>query len=169
MHLCLLEVKLFLLKFKQSHSDEEFNQEVDEFLCFDDGDPNNDSDSDEELDWQGDCVQSCQPKYEKIHEKSQIRKFRIGESRQLVAGFRAKITRMKAKFAGLETQNRRLRADLAAARASASGPPRRTIAVSISLDCSFQGLTTCEIDVARAPQALPSTPMDSSPTWNTRL
>ncbi|KAH0601494.1 hypothetical protein MHUMG1_00370 [Metarhizium humberi] len=115
--------------FKQSHSDDEFDQEVVEFIDFDDGDPDNDSDSDEELNWQGDCVQSCQPKYEKIHEKSQIRKFRIGESRQLVAGFRAKITRMKAKIAGLKTQNRRLRADLAAARASASGPPRRTKAM----------------------------------------
>lgn len=126
MHLCLLEVKLYLLKFKQSHSDDEFNQEVVEFIDFDDGDPSNDSDSDEELDRQSDCVQSWQEKYEKLHEKSQLRKFRLGESRQLVAGFRAKIT-------GLKTQNRRLRADLADARASASGPPRRTKAVSISL------------------------------------
>ncbi|KAG8426381.1 hypothetical protein J3459_008190 [Metarhizium acridum] len=108
-----------------SNSDDEFNQEVLEFLGFDDGDLNTDSDSDEDLNWQGGCVESCQPKYEKIHEKSQIRKFRLGESRQLIAGFRAKISRMRA-------QNRRLRADLAAARTSASSAPsarRRTEAM----------------------------------------
>ncbi|KHO01672.1 uncharacterized protein MAM_00673 [Metarhizium album ARSEF 1941] len=102
-----------------SKSDDEFDQEVGDFINFDNGNADSDSDAGSNTDLEPGCLETCQARWEKTHDKSQMRKFRIGESKQLIAEFRAKLLVMK-------TENRRLRGELAAAAAARSGTSRRT-------------------------------------------